>query len=403
MHLRNKLAYITIAMVILMGIAYPYFARPKINEHNQAIEYYQSIITHELAYLETTQLNNGAYAMRPRSDGEAYVNAYFANFTALAMMQGETDFSGSVQEYLTWFFLNINQSDPKHRAGSISDFTYTVFEDTIINQVMHEYDSVDAYLASFIMALQAYLIKSNDISLLIKYEEEWVSILKAFNATRNEANGLAMVSLSNPTQYLMDNSEVYGALKVVQDIFDLYWSNPTRNLSFELELRTLETDLANWKDAFKHQFSLFYDDEQAIYTYALDANGEQFETDIDSRLYPDGVSQLFPMLFGIDSPEDDKTKKLYASFNQNYSWVDFEQYKEGESNFYWFVIAYAAAMMNDEARLLAFLTNYQEDILVDHPYPIYNAEVAWVIMACDRMIDFHTRSMKTLDPLGLFH
>lgn len=402
MRLRSSLIVGLIIVLSLGAVAYPIFARPKIQEHEHAIQYYQSILLNEQAYLTKTQLANGALAMRPRSDGEAYVNPYFANFTAHALMLGEQVQSEVVRDYLAWFFLNINKSDPKHRAGSIDDFTYTIVSGEIMDASKLEYDSVDSYLASFIIALHTYLIESQDTGLLIEYEHEWLMILEAFDSTRNPENDLAMVSLANRTQYLMDNTEVYGALILIQDIFDLYWLVPERNKSLENQFQLLENKMSYWNDTLDNQINThLFDEKQFIYAYGLDADGKLLTSKVGDRFYPDGVGQLYPILFGVDTPKSENAEYRYALFNQNYKWTNFDQFKQGVTDFYWFVVVYAAALMKDETQLLQFLLNYEEEIMPVHPYPIYNAEVAWVIMACDEMISHHINAIQTLDPFKL--
>ena len=400
MRLRNKILFFIVGVSLAM--AYPVIVAPKIEAHEEAIRYYESIILHEQTYLVTHQLEDGAIAMRPRVDGEAYVNPYFANFSALALMIGAQAQSEVVRDYIDWFFVNVNQDDSNHQAGSISDYVYTLDNTRIMSKTKQDYDSVDAYLAGFIMVLENYVHKSQDETLLIQYEDEWIKILEAFLATRNATSGLSMVSLSNQTQYLMDNSEVYGALNVVQNLFDFYWKLDARNLNLEERLIKIEAELKQWAEELDEIIEgLLFDEAQMLYAYGMDGEGKLLDSKLGKRFYPDGIGQLYPIMFGLDDPRSEQAKQLYALFNQHYAWVDFELFDQGKTDFYWFVIAYGAAVMKDEDRLLSFLANYEKRIMPDHPYPIYNAEVAWVIMACDVMIKHHNQAIERLDPFKI--
>ena len=143
-------------------------------------------------------------------------------------------------------------------------------------------------------------------------------ILEAFDSTRNPENDLAMVSLANRTQYLMDNTEVYGALMLVQDIFDLYWLVPERNKSLENQFQSLENKMSYWNDILDNQINThLFDEKQFIYAYGLDANGKLLTSKVGDRFYPDGVGQLYPILFGVDTPKSENAEYRYALFNQN--------------------------------------------------------------------------------------
>ncbi len=59
----------------------------------------------------------------------------------------------------------------------------------------------------------------------------------------------------------------------------------------------------------------------------------------------------------------------------------FEHVDSGATEFYWGMAAYCAAVMGDKERLDSYLTEYKKRA-ADHAYPLFNADAAWVVLAC---------------------
>ena len=92
---------------------------------------------------------------------------------------------------------------------------------------------------------------------------------------------------------------------------------------------------------------------------------------------------------------------LYGKLCDTYQWERFEHVDDGASSFYWGVLAYTAAMQQDEQRVKAFMQTYQARVMPNHDYPIYCADSGWMILACGRMERYYEEKMKDVDPLNL--
>jgi hypothetical protein len=168
------------------------------------------------------------------------------------------------------------------------------------------------------------------------------------------------------------------------------------------ELSSIKTQLQNWlEDNTKAIEELLWNENKNTYNTALNTNNETVEFKGWENFYPDAVAQLFPIIFEVIEPDSDRAKMLYDEFSTYYQWEDFIYREPGD--FYWTVIVYAAALMEDEAKVKAYLSYYQNNFMENHPYPIYNAEAAWIVNASKRMMDYYQKKINRIDPLGVFH
>ena len=104
--MRKTKISVTIIFVLLLLLSsfflYRKNAQEKIPVYQLEINYYQSIIHHEQAWLDSTQLDNGAYPFRPLVNNRADVNPYFSSMAAYSLLLGNTFYSDNVYEYMAW-------------------------------------------------------------------------------------------------------------------------------------------------------------------------------------------------------------------------------------------------------------------------------------------------------------
>lgn len=397
--MRKTRISVTIILLVLLLLSsfflYRRNAQEKIPQYQLEINYYQTIIFNEQAWLDSTQLDNGAYPFRPLSNNRADVNPYFSSMAAYSLLLGNTFYSDDVYEYMDWLFTQLNTSleDPYLVDGTLSNIQITQENGQLIEEKF-DYDSVDSYTALFIILLDyAYeTYPRNDF-----YQTNDASIIRLFNAllsTRID-NGLSVVSVGNKTQYTMDNVEVNYALKKGINLL-----NHLLEQSNNLELKTIQIQLEEWlEENTKAIETILWNPNQQKYRIAIDENGNEVEFESWDNFYPDAMAQLFPLVFNVMDPESERAKELYNQFVSNYAWENFK-FREG---FYWTVVSTIGALMNDTERVKKYLDYYQEHIMEDHAYPIYNAEVAWIIQTCQIMIDKYEDKINQVDPLKLFH
>ena len=57
--------------------------------------------------------------------------------------------------------------------------------------------------------------------------------------------------------------------------------------------------------------------------------------------------------------------------------------------------------MNKEEQLRDYLMDYQSNYTTSHSYPLYNAEVAWVILACQHQVEEYEKQKDQIDPFSI--
>lgn len=384
-------------ILILLGSSFMQYRKNtqmKIAEYQLEIDYFQDINHQAKMWLDLSQLDNGAYPLRPLSNNRADVNPYFSSMAAYSLLLGDNSYSNEVYDYIDWLLSRLNTSleDPHRVDGTLSNIFITLENGNLIEE-KHGYDSVDSYTSLFIILLD-YAYETNP-----KHEfflNNRASIIRLFNAllsTKTE-NGLSSVSAGNKVQYTMDNVEVNYALKKGINLLNRMLEH-SNNPELEAILIKLEEWVVLNTQAIEN---ILWNPSLQKYLVATDIDGNEIEFKSWNNFYPDAMAQLFPLVFGVISPDSQRAKVLYNEFISYYAWEKFK-FREG---FYWTVVSYIGALMDDKDRVKMYIDYYKNSIMNEHAYPIYNAEVGWIIRTCQLMIDKYEAKIEKLDPLNLF-
>lgn len=347
------------------------------------IELYKAIFESETAWLASMQLDNGAVPMTPVQNGNVSMNPYFADFAALALLDDADKYSTRVKKYTEWHFEHLNTAEQDYNGvdGTIYDYTLTVSDGKVTGETVTEkngkksYDSTDSYAATFLSVLKKYYEKTGDSAYIISRKSDIARVINAMLATMND--GLTFAKPDYAVKYLMDNCEVYkGALdaeflleKVVCPADSAFNGvlNKVSNAAKQI-YETVENSL--WNPSGGYYEAGLFKDGQVAYDFSWDT------------FYPCATAQLFPVSFGLISPESERAKSLYNSFSKSYDWQNFKI----PDSFYWGSNVYAAAVMNDGERVAAYMNKYKK-IIKKHAYPLYNADAAKVSMAAYLMLE----------------
>lgn len=359
------------------------------SQHNKATVNYQNIIDEESAYLYSLQLDNGCYPMTSycyATDGYVQMNPYFADFTALALLESGQTYLPSVKKYLDWHFLHLNsaEEDINNVAGTIYDYleyvdsgSGDVKEETVfIQDGKAFYDSTDSYAALYLKVLYRYLQVSGEESYLIAHKDQIDSLIGVLETTM--VDGLSTATPSFHTQYLMDNAEVYDGLNdgisLYQQLFpsDSIHINEMEQMESQIQDKILTT---MWHDGPNGYFDSMLEQQES----------GQYSAPIFcwNTFYMDATSQLYLITSGVLSPQSDTAAYLYRNFNRHWdngtslhSWTLMDIPDE----YYWSKMAYCAALMGDSGRVDQYLSTYETKVhSTEHAYPLYNADVAEVV------------------------
>lgn len=388
--MRRKVA-ICIILCLLLGLPG--------SGSSQAVELeqvkYQNIIQEESEYLVSLQLDNGCYPMTSYSqatDGRVQMSPYFAEFSALALLESGQTYMDSVRKYLDWHFahLNTEEEDVNGVAGTIYD--YWEYVDTDTNHVEKEvvftqdgkkfYDSTDSYAALYLKVLFKYLEVSGDETYLRAHKEQIDSLIEVLQNTMDD--GLSIATPSFETQYLMDNAEVIDGLTAGISLYQAVFSQDSVQLE---KMQQMCSQIQN-----RILTTMWHQKQGGYYDSMLEKQESgQFESPDFSwgTFYMDATSQLYLITNGVLEPESDRAKLLYENFNcywdngtAEHNWTSLDIPDE----YYWGEIAYCGALMGDKKRVNQYLRTYEKKVsATKHAYPLYNGDAANVILAAAEM------------------
>ena len=357
----------------------------------EEIAFYQEIIDSETAWLASLQLDNGALPMTYAATGQVTANPYFADFAALALLDGDKKYYANVKKYMDWHFNHLNTAAQDYNGvdGTIYDYHITVNNgkaqaETIVinNDNKKQYDSTDSYAATFLMVLEKYYRKTGDSAYVKNHYNQVLRILNAMYSTYH--NGLTSAKPDYLVKYLMDNTEVYAGFTAAISLYeDVYVKAGSSGASSKLT--QLKADRTKLKNAIEGQMW----NPKGYYETALFKDGTVAYNFVWSNFYPCATSQLFPVAYGVITPDSSRAKQLYDSFNKNFSTGQSKSTWEIISipdSFYWGSMPYTAAIMGDGTRVKSYMTQYKK-VMNRHAYPLYNADAGKVVSACKIMVD----------------
>lgn len=340
-----------------------------------------AVFEEENQWLASLQLENGAIPMTATKNGVVSVNPYFADFAAIALLNDAAQYSENVKKYMDWHFSHLNTSKTDYNGvdGTIYDYSITLNDGNIVKEEVtvkdgkSSYDSTDSYSATFLILLEKYYKNTNDKDYILNNAADIVRITDSMFSTFNM--GLTYAKPDYQVKYLMDNCEVFQGMKSAAEIFTLLASEDSSfkmmqikcSRAYDWMKQSIENKL--WNEEYGHYESAVFKDGTVAFEFSW------------ANYYPDATAQLFPIMYGVISPETVRANELYQSFCDNYKWEDFEI----PSEFCWGINVYVAAMMNDCERVLVYMENYSE-LYAEHKYPLYNADAAKVSMAAFELL-----------------
>ncbi|MBC8572208.1 hypothetical protein [Jingyaoa shaoxingensis] len=229
-------------------------------------------------------------------------------------------------------------------------------------------DSEDGYLGMYLFLMGKYLEKTENTD-LPEYWKKGISLaLKKIQSLMQD--GITQVSEENTTVYLMDNLEVWKGM-------------------YELELAGMEDTQAISEIRKKIQGQIektFWDD--ANQRWRIIGNSDLYHL---AEFYPDGVAQIYPLIYEFPVKEKKKQKVLYDQFTERFQWQKLNKKRTG---FLWAITGMAAAQMGDINNLVELIENYETEYYKERKYPLYTGEAGWICMECGKLYELYERKRK---------
>jgi hypothetical protein len=341
---------------------------------------YAALAAEEADWLWKQQLPNGAIAFYYRENGEVTVNPYFSAFAAIALTayDGSPEAGERIKRFIEWYFAHLNTGNDNIIPGTIYDYTVTMQNGEIISEESTgKYDSTDSYSAFFLRLLWDYAERYGDITLLREHAGEIRTLLNVIYATR--VFGYTFAKPSDLHLYLMDNCEVYAGVCAAEKI------------GAAIGDTDLQKKTAKAADVYRTRFMKdWYRDGR--FTYQKVIFGPFGLLDYDplfswDNFYPDAAAQVYPVLWGLISPDSAEAKLVYENFCNSWKWESMEYIRSGVEVFYWGALALAGAKMGDTERVNTYLYYYGQRVNPGREYPLYCFDSAMVLMALITMMN----------------
>jgi hypothetical protein len=328
----------------------------------------EALANGELAWIASLQLPNGAISLALPAMNQVSVNPYFAAFACMALLERNT-YAPAVKDFFKWYCTHQNAD------GTIYDYSVT-FDGTdgFTEASTGDYDSSDSYAAVFLSTVYKYWMKTGDGEFLYSIRDTIERSIGAINLTLDK--DLTWAKPDYRIKYLMDNCEVYAGLSDAAKMYREVFHDPVQG-----------DRLAQQAEAMARAIEAQLWDAEAGHYHCYTADGIVNRTFSWDEFYPDAVSQLFPIIYGLIEPDSIRAQSLYAAFNRVYSSEGSDYHWETLNTpdvFPWALICYAAAIMGDARRVDAYYKAYSAAYAENHPYPVYNAEAAFVVLAGNR-------------------
>lgn len=373
------------------------------------LDYYNDVIQSEQEWLANLQLTNGALPFRYEDNGTANIIPYFSDITAIALLQKAPDleYTDVVTDYFEWYFAHLNDADADKNgvAGTIYNYSAEVLNGVVVSETTEQkYDSIDSYAALSLIALWEFYEQTGNADFIINHYYQIINIIGAMNGTI-DVDGLSYVKPNYQIKYLMDNAEVYQGLScassLLEKVFLPHYNEGTQEYN---DIKQMLVNLEETKDGQEKAFNtILWSETEQRYEIGIDNDGDVLNFCGWTEFYPDAVAQLFPILFGVIDTDSERARNLYFTFGQYFDWENMAHYENGDASFYWGLTAYCGALMLDEEKVLSYLDYYKNKVMPNHEYPAYNADVAWVVLACSKMFSYYQDQMQRVDPLGIIY
>lgn len=322
----------------------------------------ETVLTEEKGWILENQGPGGEIYMNGSKAGD--VNPYFACVAALGLL-AETENrpiteaeKKAVGRYLDWHSGILLETDGKMGI-------YRKEGEKLIYR--EKADSEDGYLGMYLFLMGEYLEKTESTELPESWEKGIRLALKKIQSLMQD--GITQVSEENTTAYLMDNLEVWKGLYKLEQA-------GVEDAHLIRELRgKLQEQLEN----------TFWDDETQKWRIIRDRDLYD-----PTEFYPDGVAQIYPLIYGFPVKEKRTQKKLYVQFTEKFQW---QKLSERSTKFLWTMTGMAAAQVGDVKRLMELLRNYKTEYCAERKYPLYTGEAGWICMECEKLYALYERKI----------
>ncbi|HIW74195.1 MAG TPA: hypothetical protein H9684_07710 [Firmicutes bacterium] len=369
-------------------------------DKERQLKLFKETMDAELEWLASLQAPNGAIPQTlPDANRQARVITCFSAQTCMALLLEPEKYGENVRKYLDWYLSHLNtaETDVSGVDGTMYDYDLTfsadgkeVTEAPVVDDTTKEYhyDSTDAYAAITLKILWDYAEACDDRQYLLDHKSEIDRLANAIYATMDD--GLTWATPKYFIKYVMDNFEVWRGLsslsKIYQEVFIPAAGEDKDACEAEFKKHTKAANTV-----LKQIEEKLWNDEYGYYNVGLDKMGNVYMEFDPTINYPCAMAQVESIAMGIIHPDSPRAKKLYEGFNSYWSTGNAKTTWEKLDIGSLFVSANNAlcgATMGDMERTETFMVYYNYRIQGGRLWPVYNADVAMVALACAKGIEY---------------
>ncbi|PYP86126.1 MAG: hypothetical protein DMG65_19425 [Candidatus Angelobacter sp. Gp1-AA117] len=316
---------------------------------------YTNDLTATAKWMATTVAPDGALLY-----GTQAINPYYSNLAAIGLTKNASSY-GMVQGWMQWYINHLNWPDKWGLYGTTYDYDYNNGA-----EVSHiDADSTDSYAATFLSLSWAYFNTgdANAQSYVRTLSYQLDAIGQVLVQTQ-QPDGLTWAKPDYQIKYLMDNCEAYRGLRDLALVFQNAFNDSAKaqfyNAKADLMLQGINGMYlggGKW----------------AVYKDGIG----RLIAPIMTTWYADASAQMFPVMQGVIPPTDARAVATYNTFVA--AWPGWQNLSfSSQDPFPWVMIAGAAAVMGDNARVNTYITNI-ENMYVNQGFPwtFYNMEGGW--------------------------
>lgn len=283
--------------------------------------------------------------LRNRPDTPAVI-PYFANQIGLALLE-TPEGPLRVRAYLSWYLARLNPRDRYGLSGTIYDYQPDVVGPP-------GYDSADAYAATFLSLVRAYVERTGDWG-WVRRNEPGLAAVGNLLLSLQDPDGLFRTGGPSAHRFLMDNAEDYRGLEDWAWLLDGLGRRAGPARQAQLQTQAAQARLRARLLAVAVG-QILWDSVSTSYRWASPPWPPSAEPAAAhhpdwSRWYPDTVAQVFPAMYGLPQPPG-RARQAY-----NRIAAGFPGWTEGRTGngFPWLILGLAAWQQGDQAAVHSLL------------------------------------------------
>jgi hypothetical protein len=242
------------------------------------------------------------------------VTPYYANLAVLGLCRARTPQCARVAGlWIGWY---LDHLDPTSAADGVPCDHYYRADGTGETNCLkpgdpllcRHNDATDSAAATFFSVLwAAHQAGLPTITLASPERRKQIESLAAVLLKLQQPDGLCWAKTGYRVKYLEDNSEVYAGLNDLAGLEKEVFNNPAVSASYRQAAERVRRGIS----------AELYDSRTKLFMVAKFEDGKRQQANLD-KWYPDTQAQLWPLLFGVEAPDDAAIAAVISAVNDRW-------------------------------------------------------------------------------------